>query len=55
MADNLEILKNMPRWERRYNDPKYLKKAKARRERRRAKKDPECFPEYGKYVSIFRD
>jgi hypothetical protein len=27
----------------------YLKKVKARVERRRAKKDPECRPGYGKY------
>jgi hypothetical protein len=28
-----------------------LKRAKARRERRRAKRDPECVPGYGRYVS----
>lgn len=28
---------------------RYLKRAKARAERRRAKKDPECVPGYGKY------
>jgi hypothetical protein len=28
----------------------YLKKQKAKVERRRAKKDPECVPMYGKYL-----
>jgi len=31
------------------NAHQYLKRQKNRIERRRAKKDPECTPEYGKY------